>query len=306
MRLTTIKQNLTLTDIMNKFLLVKESQGTGYYAMRDYKAMLSKFMEYSSGSLDYDTLEDEVLKFFSDIPDSSPAIYNKPYQCLTAFFTWASENRYIEANPIKVNKLKKRKDDGNIKPVGIDELKIFLDSFDRNTFVGLRNWVMCYVMLDTGIRTSELCNLHISDYKNSTILVTKLSSKTKTTRILYLSKFTARAVEEWINIQPNEWKNEYLFSNYEGNKLTTTHLDKTFAKNSEVCGIKITPYQLRHTFATLYLKNGGDLFTLQHQMGHSNLNMTRRYTEVDEELVNSKHALFSPVMALQRKKCLRV
>ena len=57
---------------------------------------------------------------------------------------------------------------------------------------------------------------------------------------------------------------------------------------SNACGIKITPYQLRHSFATLYLKNGGDLFTLQKQMGHSDLRMTKRYTEIDDDFLQTQ------------------
>lgn len=63
-------------------------------------------------------------------------------------------------------------------------------------------------------------------------------------------------------MKPEEWEN-WLFPNYEGSRLTTTYLDKDFAKVSRLSGVKITPYQLRHSFATLYLQNGGDLFTLQ-------------------------------------------
>ena len=84
------------------------------------------------------------------------------------------------------------------------------------------------------------------------------------------------------------------------------HLDKAFAKNSAKCGVKITPYQLRHSFATLYLKSGGDLFTLQHLMGHADLRMTRRYTEVDETYVEQQHKSFSPVNLLQNSRVSRL
>ena len=55
-----------------------------------------------------------------------------------------------------------------------------------------------------------------------------------------------------------------------------------FLKYSEKSGEKITPYQLRHSFATLFLKNGGDVFSLQHLMAHADLRTTKRYTELYE------------------------
>lgn len=57
---------------------------------------------------------------------------------------------------------------------------------------------------------------------------------------------------------------------------------KAFLKYSEKSGEKITPYQLRHSFATLFLKNGGDVFSLQHLMAHADLRTTKRYTELYE------------------------
>ena len=65
----------------------------------------------------------------------------------------------------------------------------------------------------------------------------------------------------------------------------TIYLDKDFAKAGNLSGVKIAPYQLRHSFATLYLKNGGDLFTLQKEMGHSDLRMTKRYSEIDDDFL---------------------
>ena len=69
---------------------------------------------------------------------------------------------------------------------------------------------------------------------------------------------------------------------YEGKQLKVDHLDKAFLKYSEKSGEKITPYQLRHSFATLFLKNGGDVFSLQHLMAHADLRTTKRYTELYE------------------------
>lgn len=70
-------------------------------------------------------------------------------------------------------------------------------------------------------------------------------------------------------------------------------------KYSEKSGEKITPYQLRHSFATLFLKNGGDVFSLQHLMAHSDLRMTKRYTELDESYIEQQHRSYSPALLLR-------
>lgn len=116
---------------------------------------------------------------------------------------------------------------------------------------------------------------------------------------------SANILENFIARKPKEWE-DWLFPNYEGRQLKVDHLDKSFAKHSEICGVKITPYQLRHSFATLFLKNGGDVFTLQHLMGHADLRMTRRYAELDEAFVEQQHKSFSPVVLLEQAKNNRV
>ena len=80
-----------------------------------------------------------------------------------------------------------------------------------------------------------------------------------------------------------------------GATVQTNVLGRNFRQYCKRAGVQFTPYQLRHSFATFYLQNGGDLFTLQKQMGHADLQMTRRYTEITDEQVCKSHSAFSPV-----------
>lgn len=289
MRMRKIDENkevITLDSAIKDFISVKRAQMLGAETIRDYEAQLYRFCRSSHNSTRYDLLEQDTLNFFAAIPDTSPARYNKPYQYISALFNWMVKQKYMPQNPIVANELKKRRDDGNIKPVSVGELQRFIAGLDKGTYTGMRTYTIVLVMLDCGIRTKELLGLKESDFNASegTLQVSKVIAKTRRERLLYLSPQTVKVITAFIRIKPKEWNN-WLFPNYEGNQLTTTYLDKDFAKASNVCGIKITPYQLRHSFATLYLKNGGDLFTLQKQMGHSDLRMTKRYTEIDDDFL---------------------
>lgn len=302
------REAITLEVAIKDFIGVKRAQMLGAETMRDYEAQLNRFLHSSRNSTDYIKLEQDTLNFFAAIPDTSPARYNKPYQYVSALFNWMVKQKYIPQNPIVANELKKRRDDGNIKPVSVDELRRFMAGLDRGTYTGIRTYTIILVMLDCGIRTKELLGLKESDFNanEGTLQVSKVVAKTRRERLLYLSPQTVKVITAFIRIKPKEW-NSWLFPNYEGNQLTTTYLDKDFAKASNACGIKITPYQLRHSFATLYLKNGGDLFTLQKQMGHSDLRMTKRYTEIDDDYLQIQHTTFSPVNLLgQKPKIIKI
>lgn len=307
-KVTESKKPLSLEELAGSFLAMKKAQKLGQETLYDYEKQIERFLRSSHNSLDYAILEQDTLNFFAAIPDTSPARYNKPYQYITAWFNWMVKQKYLPQNPISANELKKRRDDGNIKPATVEDLKRFMGGLDKQSYTDMRTYTILLVMLDCGIRTKELLGLKESNFNTNegTLQVSKVVAKTRRERLLYLSPQTVKAITAFIHVKPREWNN-WLFPNYEGNQLTTTYLDKDFAKASNACGIKITPYQLRHSFATLYLKNGGDLFTLQKQMGHSDLRMTKRYTEIDDDFLQIQHTTFSPVNLLgQKPKIIKV
>ena len=307
-KVTESKKPLSLEELAGSFLAMKKAQKLGQETLYDYEKQIERFLRSSHNSLDYAILEQDTLNFFAAIPDTSPARYNKPYQYITAWFNWMVKQKYLPQNPISANELKKRRDDGNIKPATVEDLKRFMGGLDKQSYTDMRTYTILLVMLDCGIRTKELLGLKESNFNanEGTLQVSKVVAKTRRERLLYRSPQTVKAITAFIHVKPREWNN-WLFPNYEGNQLTTTYLDKDFAKASNACGIKITPYQLRHSFATLYLKNGGDLFTLQKQMGHSDLRMTKRYTEIDDDFLQIQHTTFSPVNLLgQKPKIIKV
>jgi site-specific recombinase XerD len=67
-------------------------------------------------------------------------------------------------------------------------------------------------------------------------------------------------------------------------------------------GYPVIPYSLRYSFALLYLRNGGNVFTLQRTMGHADLNMTKRYLALTQEDLKREHKMASPVNLFNKKR----
>lgn len=293
------KKTETLYTAAQRFLTIKRAQKISDVTLNDYERQLPRFIESTSNDLRMEKLEPETLAYFSAIPNTSPARYNKPYQYISAWFNWMVKNGYIPYNPLKQNEIKKRRDDGNIHPIRPEELRIWLDSIKRGSFLAERTYVTACIILDCGIRTSELLRLRNSAFSSDAgiLSINKNISKTKQNRRVFLSPPTVILLQQFIKFKPSGWE-PWLIPNYRGGQLTTTYLDKAFRRVSLACGICVTPYQLRHTFATLYLRNGGDLFSLQKQMGHNDLRTTKRYTEVDDDFLQLQHQQFSPMKLL--------
>lgn len=128
-KVTESKKPLSLEELAGSFLAMKKAQKLGQETLYDYEKQIERFLRSSHNSLDYAILEQDTLNFFAAIPDTSPARYNKPYQYITAWFNWMVKQKYLPQNPISANELKKRRDDGNIKPATVEDLKRFMGSF---------------------------------------------------------------------------------------------------------------------------------------------------------------------------------
>lgn len=294
------KQVITLRIAADEFLSYKKAQKLRERTLRDYQLYLDKFTEASSNSLEMPVLKADLLRYFAAIPDTSPAVFNHPYQHLHALFDWCVKQDYLPCNPFDKLDLKKRRDEGHILPATIQEIEAFLKCLDKHNFCELRDYTITLLMLDTGIRTSEIMALKDSDYDSDTqsIVIRPEVAKTNRGRTIFLSTMTNTALKKFLKNKPAEWA-DWLFPTRDGLQLQSNVLARNFRGYCERSGTKFTPYQLRHSFATFYLQNGGDLFTLQKMMGHSDLQMTKRYTEVNDDLVSKSHSTYSPIGLLQ-------
>lgn len=82
MRMKMVCDDRTLAEAANEFLALKKAQKVRERTLNDYKKYIDKFLEQSQNSLDVDVLKMEILEYFADIPKTSPARFNHPYQYL--------------------------------------------------------------------------------------------------------------------------------------------------------------------------------------------------------------------------------
>ena len=99
MRMKMVCDDRTLRDVANEFLALKKAQKVRERTLSDYKKYIDKFLAQSQNTLDVDVLKIEILEYFADIPKTSPARFNHPYQYLHALFEWCAKQDYLPYNP---------------------------------------------------------------------------------------------------------------------------------------------------------------------------------------------------------------
>ena len=233
-----------------------------------------------------------------------PATYNLRLVYLRAFFQWCIEEGYLTVeNPLKSFKRKKTQD--RIVDISEESLKKLLTIPDRTTFSGLRDYALIILTLDTGIRPNEALSLQIKhfDFKRLLIIITSETAKTREERTLPISPLTAETIRKLIMARHPEWDvNAPVFCSYEGKPLTLTSWNHRLDNYSKKIGVKVRPYDLRHSFALLYLRNGGHAFGLQRTLGHADMQMTKRYVHLTGHDLRELHSKASPLRSLIKNK----
>lgn len=218
---------------------------------------------------------------------------------LKAFFSWAMREGFLHENPMSLIKLPKVPD-RVMRTFSKEEVRHLLTVMDQQTSTGFRNYTILLLLLDTGIRASELIGLRMSDLylgdgylkvfgKGSKERIVPMGYKCQRTVLKYTRRFRPEPALPSIN---------RVFLTQYGRPLQIHWLYKIVSGACKKVGLKgkrLGPHTCRHTFARSFLMNGGDLLTLQHILGHASLDMVRTYVNLDTSDLVSQQRRFSPI-----------
>src|SRR5690606_2638143 len=172
--------------------------------------------------------------------------------------------------------------------LSIDEVVKLLETIDRSTPLGLRNVALLELIYGSGLRVSELLNIHTSDVHmtQAYVVVTGKGSKD---RMVPISDMAVVAIRNYLTQGRDELlkrPSSYLFVNLNGEPLSRVGFFKVLKKLAFDAGLDlehISPHTLRHSFATHLLENGMDLRSLQNLLGHEDISTTQIYTHISQK-----------------------
>lgn len=170
-----------------------------------------------------------------------------------------------------------------------EEEKAFLATFSLENPRELRDYVLCRVMLDAGLRCSEALNLRWEDVDFRTGRLHVRKGKGKKDRILWLPDATLELLKRLRN-----GSNGFVFCNKAGKRLSDRYVRKMVKEYKTKAGLEkdVHPHTLRHSFATDLLRHCRNLRIVQRALGHSSISTTEVYTHVlDEELEQAMKSL---------------
>ena len=189
-----------------------------------------------------------------------------------------------------------------IQPFSPDQIKA-LHRASRQTRAPERDEAIFMVLLDCGIRASEVCQIKRRDIEMGERMIT-VCGKGEKVRSVPFSPTTARALTLYINRERKQAE-DYMFMGDRGRQasepLTRSGLlqwAERLGKQAHLAGVRCSPHTFCHTFAIEFLRARGNVFTLKNLLGHERLDMTDRYLNVAETDAKAAHRLASPVMRM--------
>jgi len=170
----------------------------------------------------------------------------------------------------------------------ITEQEKLLDQFNLRYITPQRNKTMIQLLLNTGLRLSEMTNLEWKDIDLMTGQLKVVEGKGLKDRILWIDEQTLVMIGEWRQRQYKEWgKSDYVFTTRTLSLLDGKAVRSMIKTYSYKAGINkhITTHSLRHTFASDLLRETKNIRIVQKALGHADISSTQIYTHiVDEEL----------------------
>jgi integrase/recombinase XerD len=306
------------------FLLAKRAEGCAPGTLNDYAAGLKHLRRWllaqGGGEGEADPRElgrGDLVRFLAELADVpagrplAPKTRRNVWVALKSFYRWL-EGETGHPSPM-AGVPAPRGEERPVRPLTQGEVQALLLACDRMApartarrrpfqmarATAVRDKAILLVLLDTGLRAAELCALTVGDVDLKSGEVRVRRGKGGRGRLAYLGAAARRAVWRSLLERGRPTGEAPLFCGRDGRfPLTPDALLRLLKRLGERAGVAdVHPHRFRHTFATEFLRNGGDVLTLQRLLGHRSLTMVQRYAEIVAADLQRAHAKASPADA---------
>lgn len=306
-------------DALKMFLIDRELKGSTPKTLQNYQQQVGYFIDFIGPHIDIKDLTLQDLQAYQmDLMNREkytehPIIKQQPgsisritvqsyIRQLRIFINYLYKEGFIEKDlcqKFRVPKATKKV----INILSDDEKQQILNSYSEKTELQLRNKCIVALMMDSGLRRNEVIHLQYDDVQIPYNYI-RIYGKGQKERIVPIGQTTKKLLIKYINKRSTpDIDTRRLFIDKDKKPITENAIKMIFQRLKKKTGIeRLHPHMLRHTFATDYLINGGDLFSLQQILGHTSLEMVKKYSHLASSYIISNHKKLSPLDEMQKKK----
>lgn len=295
---------MKFSEALEKFYKLQLVKGNQEATVKAYKTQLMPFQKYSNDveitKIDYNMYCDYILHLRKQKRKLTTVTIHSYANALKIFLKFLHEENMIKKDiAAEIKKLPKQlyMIPRIISPEQIQ--KIFVDCKMQDK-IQCRNALIFALAYDVGLRLSELIRLQVVDFDFDNWII-RVTGKWNKQRNVPLTDTILYYLQKYLEFYPGRTAGQLLLSNNDL-PITTSAIRTMFKRVKKKYGFsEFHPHLLRHSFATLFLKNGGDSLVLQDILGHTTLEMTKRYVHLANSIRMAEQKIYSP-LAKSRKR----
>ena len=287
-------------EIFKEFLTVKKLEGSSERTITDYQNHIDIYFKrflVIERINETELLDIGLIRnYIGHMQDKNlkSSTINVRLRTLRAYIRWLSKEGVIN-NSIPTRLKLVKQEEKKVQIISDLQVKKLYNVIDTSKYTGFRDYVLINMMLENGIRCNELVNIQIEDIDldRRLVIVRASTAKTRKERHLPITKTLKKYLKEMIEIAKST-DCDFVFQKQTTGGMSTGSVRKSLSDYSKLAKIKTTvsPHILRHTFGSNFIKKGGDVFTLSTILGHTTIQMSRRYVNLNSDEIRKIYDKF--------------
>lgn len=289
--------SVNLKAVFDEYVTEKRALNSSKATITTYSNTFHSFYNLCKDDL----TEQGIYAYIAHLKDKGckATTINHELRHLRAFANWAAEHAYIPEIKIKM-----LTEEETVKPTFSEkELRQLLKRPPHNApFTTWRAWAAINWLLATGNRFGTLQEIRMEDINLNEQEIYLRHTKNRKIQVLPISSGLAASIRFYTNM----WRSaaapsDYLFCDVYGNALSHNALFLSIKRYCLDRGVeKYGIHIFRHTFAKQFILNGGGVFQLQKILGHSTLDMTRKYVNLYANEIKEDMQQYNPLDNLSK------
>lgn len=302
-------EQFSLNELHRVFITAKEAEGLRERTIKDhinhYKYFV-RWLEKQYGMIPLQKLSVHLIReyigFMRNELELSPVTVNVRIRTLKCFLKFLFDEKYLNEDLSSLIKLLKTEED-TLEILTDDHIKALLKVINKNEYTGFRDYALIMLLIDTGMRIGEAVSLttdHV-DFQQRFIYLSGRNVKNRKGRVIPLSQKVNRILFDLVKFNEQSFGCKEIFLSVYGTPFQKRSVQKRLTQYKEKANItdaRVSPHSFRHYFAKTYILEGGDPFTLQQILGHSDMQMVRRYIQMTATDTKIQHNQYSPIKKL--------
>lgn len=290
-------EKFTIQEAFERYQKQSKIRNLSEYTIKYQINYFRKFINFINNEnfliedININIIDDYIYNMMED--GNKTKSINTALIALNAFLHWCMDNDYC--NRFKTKLVKQ---DEIIKDTYSEEQLLNLlkkPNIKKCNFAEYRNWVIINYLVSTGNRSNTIINIQIKDLDLYNQVVKLTTTKSRKQQIIPLSTSLCKILEEYLQYRQGE-SEDFLFCSEQGGQMSRYTLTSAITLYNRRRSVDLTSiHAFRHTFAKMYILNGGDICKLQKLMGHADIMTTKKYINLYAKDVQKDYDRLNPL-----------